>query len=154
MLGQAAACLCRIYGEAFFVYKHVAREKTTGGNDRAVCGPPRRNRKKVRTQFYFTLAFPKDMLLGLIIKSACCFVQVPESRQDMLADFLSALFKLYIDLNFVYMEINPIVVVEGRITPLDMAAKIDETASFLCGPKWGEIDFPAPFGETAVHDCL
>lgn len=77
-------------------------------------------------------------------------VQVPESRHDMLADFLSALFKLYIDLNFVYMEINPIVVVEGRITPLDMAAKIDETASFLCGPKWGEIDFPAPFGEKAV----
>lgn len=65
----------------------------------------------------------------------------------MLADFLSALFKLYIELNFVYMEINPIVFVEGRITPLDMAAKIDETASFLCGPKWGEIDFPAPFGE-------
>lgn len=65
----------------------------------------------------------------------------------MLADFLSALFKLYVDLNFVYMEINPIVVVGERITPLDMAAKIDETAAFLCGPKWGEIDFPAPFGE-------
>ncbi|CAN0015802.1 unnamed protein product, partial [Laminaria digitata] len=72
--------------------------------------------------------------------------QVPANRQDMLADFLSALFKLYVDLNFVYMEINPIVVVGERITPLDMAAKIDETAAFLCGPKWGEIDFPAPFG--------
>ena len=77
-------------------------------------------------------------------------MQVPESRQDMLAGFLSALFQLYIDLNFVYMEINPIVVVGERITPLDMAAKIDETASFLCGPKWGEIDFPAPFGESAA----
>ena len=65
----------------------------------------------------------------------------------MLANFLAALFKLYVDLNFVYMEINPIVVVGERITPLDMAAKIDETAAFLCGPKWGEIDFPAPFGE-------
>lgn len=73
--------------------------------------------------------------------------QVPASRQDPLANFLSALFKLYIDLNFVYMEINPIVFVDGRVTPLDMAAKIDETASFLCGQKWGEIDFPAPFGE-------
>lgn len=72
--------------------------------------------------------------------------QVPESRQDLLADFLAALFKLYVDLNFVYMEINPIVFVDGRVTPLDMAAKIDETASFLCGQKWGEIDFPAPFG--------
>lgn len=74
-------------------------------------------------------------------------MQVPEARQGILADFLSALFKLYVDLNFVYMEINPIVVVGDRITPLDMAAKIDETASFLCGPKWGEVDFPAPFGE-------
>lgn len=79
----------------------------------------------------------------------------------MLADFLAALFKLYLDLNFVYMEINPIVVVGERITPLDMAAKIDETASFLCGPKWGEIDFPAPFGEQnacqlgpTCHVCL
>lgn len=64
----------------------------------------------------------------------------------MVAGFLSALFKLYKELNFVYMEINPIVVVGERITPLDMAAKIDETASFLCGYKWGDIDFPAPFG--------
>jgi ATP citrate (pro-S)-lyase len=27
-----------------------------------------------------------------------------------------------------------------------LAAKIDETASFLVQSKWGEIDFPAPFG--------
>lgn len=77
--------------------------------------------------------------------------QVPASRQDPLSNFLSALFKLYIDLNFVYMEINPIVFVDGRVTPLDMAAKIDETASFLCGQKWGEIDFPAPFGEPSLE---
>lgn len=79
-------------------------------------------------------------------------MQVPANRQDMLANFLSALFKLYVDLNFVYMEINPIVVVGERITPLDMAAKIDETAAFLCGPKWGEIDFPAPFGEIGCFE--
>jgi len=34
----------------------------------------------------------------------------------------------------------------GRVVPLDLAAKIDETAVFLCGPQWGHIDFPAPFG--------
>jgi ATP citrate (pro-S)-lyase len=34
----------------------------------------------------------------------------------------------------------------GRVVPLDLAAKVDETASFLCGPQWGHIDFPAPFG--------
>ncbi|CAM9193052.1 unnamed protein product [Choristocarpus tenellus] len=72
--------------------------------------------------------------------------KVPAAHQEMLSGFLVALFNLYRDLNFVYMEINPIVVVGDRITPLDMAAKLDETAAFLCGNKWGEVDFPAPFG--------
>ncbi|CAM9094584.1 unnamed protein product [Chrysoparadoxa australica] len=71
---------------------------------------------------------------------------VPEARRDILARFLTALFKLYQELNFVYLEINPIVVVGNKLTPLDMAAKLDETAAFLCANKWGEIDFPAPFG--------
>jgi ATP citrate (pro-S)-lyase len=35
---------------------------------------------------------------------------------------------------------------DGRITPLDMAAKIDETAHFLNHSQWGHIEFPAPFG--------
>jgi ATP citrate (pro-S)-lyase len=33
-----------------------------------------------------------------------------------------------------------------KIFPLDMAAKIDEAADFLCQKKWGELEFPAPFG--------
>lgn len=41
---------------------------------------------------------------------------------------------------------NPLVVTGDRVVPLDLAAKIDETASFLCAPQWGQIDFPAPFG--------
>ncbi|OQR82148.1 ATP-citrate synthase, partial [Thraustotheca clavata] len=70
---------------------------------------------------------------------------VPE-RQTIISSFVSSLLALYRDLNFVYMEINPIVVVGDKIVPLDMAAKLDETANFLCGTKWGEIEFPAPFG--------
>ncbi|KAF0697369.1 Aste57867_11921 [Aphanomyces stellatus] len=71
---------------------------------------------------------------------------VTAERQPIIASFVSSLLALYRDLNFVYMEINPIVVVGDKITPLDMAAKLDETANFLCGSKWGEIEFPAPFG--------
>lgn len=55
--------------------------------------------------------------------------------------------RLFRDLNYVYMEINPLVMTsDGRITPLDMAAKIDETAHFLNAAQWGQIEFPAPFG--------
>jgi ATP citrate (pro-S)-lyase len=72
---------------------------------------------------------------------------IPESRRATLAGFIVALYKLFRDLNFVYMEINPLVMTsDGRITPLDMAAKIDETAHFLNAAQWGHIDFPAPFG--------
>lgn len=71
---------------------------------------------------------------------------VPAERRRVVSSFLVSLLKLYRALNFVYMEINPLVVVGDRITPLDMAAKIDETASFLCANQWGQIDFPAPFG--------
>ena len=38
------------------------------------------------------------------------------------------------------------VVVDGTIYVLDMAAKLDDTADYLCGDKWGVGDFPAPFG--------
>ena len=36
-----------------------------------------------------------------------------------------------------YLEINPLVCLDnGEIFYLDMAAKLDQTADFLCGPKW------------------
>lgn len=74
-------------------------------------------------------------------------MKIPESRKIYLAGFIVALLKLFRDLNFVYLEINPLVMTDdGRITALDMAAKIDETAHFLCSTKWGHIEFPAPFG--------
>ena len=58
------------------------------------------------------------------------------------------LFKFYADLNFTYLEINPIVVTKESIIPLDLAAKLDSTAEFESGSKWGNIEFPAPFGRT------
>lgn len=35
---------------------------------------------------------------------------------------------------------------------LDLAAKLDSTAEYLCKPKWGEIDFPPPFGRDAFPE--
>ena len=85
-------------------------------------------------------ASPGEIRAGLLSR-------VPAARQDKLASFLATMLKVYRELHFVYAEINPIVVDgAGKITPLDLAAKIDETASFLVQKEWGEIDFPAPFG--------
>jgi ATP citrate (pro-S)-lyase len=52
------------------------------------------------------------------------------------------LYSVYVDLHFAYLEINPLVCLDGvdgappTILYLDMAAKLDQTAESICGPKW------------------
>lgn len=71
--------------------------------------------------------------------------KAPVERRLQLAKFYDALLKCYRDLHFTLLEINPLVVNETS-SMLDLAAKLDETASFLCQSKWGPTDLPAPFG--------
>jgi ATP citrate (pro-S)-lyase len=71
---------------------------------------------------------------------------VPKERLSDLAGFIETMFRLYADLNVTYLEINPLVMVDNRIVPLDLAAKIDDTAEFESGKLWGGLEFPAPFG--------
>jgi ATP citrate (pro-S)-lyase len=78
--------------------------------------------------------------------------KVPIDRKKRISGFIEALFKFYADLNFTYLEMNPIVVTEDSVIPLDLAAKLDSTAEFESGSKWGNIDFPAPFGRTLTKE--
>ncbi|KAG6459189.1 hypothetical protein O3G_MSEX011249 [Manduca sexta] len=50
------------------------------------------------------------------------------------------------------MEINPLVVTGERIYLLDLAAKLDQTADFICAKNWGDITFPPPFGRDAYPE--
>jgi len=72
--------------------------------------------------------------------------KVPAGRKKLIAGFIEGMFKFYADLNYSYLEINPFVVTGNKIVPLDLAAKLDDTAEFESGQKWGGIDFPSPFG--------
>jgi ATP citrate (pro-S)-lyase len=71
---------------------------------------------------------------------------VPKERRGLIAGFIEGMFKFYADLNYTYLEINPFVITGNRIVPLDLAAKLDDTAEFVSGKKWGDISFPSPFG--------
>jgi len=72
--------------------------------------------------------------------------KVPKERKALIAEFIEGLFKYYADLNYTYLEINPFIVDGKTVIPLDLAAKLDDTATFVSGRKWGSIDFPSPFG--------
>jgi ATP citrate (pro-S)-lyase len=61
------------------------------------------------------------------------------------------------DLSVAYLEINPLVCVDAtagkpaEIFYLDMAAKLDQTADFLCGPKWALArDTAAPVAGSSI----
>jgi len=78
--------------------------------------------------------------------------KVPKERKNLIAGFIEGMFKFYSDLNYAYLEINPFVVVNNNIYPLDLAAKLDDTAEFESGKKWGDITFPSPFGRTLTKE--
>ncbi|KAJ1973947.1 ATP citrate lyase subunit 1, partial [Dimargaris cristalligena] len=97
-----------------------------------------------------------------------------EAKKQVLVDFITRLYSVYVDLHFTYLEINPLVVLDGegpnappQVYYLDLAAKLDQTAEFEAGPKWSiarintqiagqsgkqnldqgpPMEFPAPFG--------
>lgn len=70
----------------------------------------------------------------------------PPDKKKLFADFVRGLFKLYTELGYAYLEINPFVVSGKSIVPLDLVVRIDDTAHFECSSKWGDLTFPAPFG--------
>uniref|UniRef100_A0A665TQ72 ATP-citrate synthase n=1 Tax=Echeneis naucrates TaxID=173247 RepID=A0A665TQ72_ECHNA len=77
---------------------------------------------------------------------------VPDDKKEVLASFIVGLFNLYEDLYFTYLEINPLVVTQDGVYILDMAAKIDATADYICKAKWGDVEFPPPFGREAYPE--
>lgn len=73
-------------------------------------------------------------------------------RKEKTAAFIKALYDLYVELCFTYLEINPLVITSENVYILDLAAKLDATAEFMCKTKWGDVDYPPPFGRDALPE--
>ncbi|MBN2229444.1 MAG: ATPase [Candidatus Thorarchaeota archaeon] len=71
--------------------------------------------------------------------------------------FLKGLFKVYVDQDFAFLEINPFALTpDGLIVPLDLKARLDDTAAFRHANTWGNpespIEFPASFGQKSSKE--
>jgi ATP citrate (pro-S)-lyase len=100
-----------------------------------------------------THVVPVDQRLTLedsraLVKAAG--VEESSKKFEALAWFLVELVDFCITLHFSYCEINPFVVsADGSsVFPLDMAAKVDQTAEFEVGDTWEIDEFPPAFGRT------
>jgi len=71
---------------------------------------------------------------------------IPAENREAFASFAIRFFKFYRDMNFAYLEINPIVLVGNDAHILDLVARLDDTAGFMMRDKWGDIEFPTAFG--------
>lgn len=69
-----------------------------------------------------------------------------------LSAFITKLFQVYMELHFTYLEINPLVVTPQAVYILDLASRLDQTAEYLCASKWGNVEFPPPFGRDAYPE--
>jgi len=72
--------------------------------------------------------------------------------KGILIPFIKGLFQVFVDQDFTFLEINPFAITEdNKIVPLDVKARLDDTALFLHTDTWGNpenpIEFPAAFGQ-------
>ncbi|MCJ1345002.1 glutathione synthetase ATP-binding domain-like protein [Peltigera leucophlebia] len=84
--------------------------------------------------------------------AATLLKKVPKGVHNVLVDFISRLYAVYVDCQFTYLEINPLVVIpnpdrtSAEVFFLDLAAKLDQTAEFECGVKWAVARGPVALG--------
>jgi succinyl-CoA synthetase beta subunit len=79
--------------------------------------------------------------------------------KDVLIPFIKGLFQVFVDQDFTFLEINPFAITKDqKIVPLDVKARLDDTAAFLHPDTWGNpknpIEFPAGFGQKMSEEEL
>lgn len=95
-------------------------------------------------------------------KTTCCKIPIFASKEEIIsiinsnipseiqnklvyAEFVANAYQFFKDLHFTYFEINPLVIFDNRVFVLDLVAKVDDTAIYLVGKKWGDIEFTQGF---------
>ncbi|KAK9817084.1 hypothetical protein WJX72_009285 [[Myrmecia] bisecta] len=74
---------------------------------------------------------------------------LPLELRPKMEHFIKSCLQVFSDLDFTLMEMNPFTLDHtGQPFPLDMRGELDDTAAFKSGKKWGDLEFPLPFGRT------
>ncbi|KAE8023491.1 hypothetical protein FH972_009180 [Carpinus fangiana] len=123
-------------------YLNIVSERLGNSISFSECGgiEIEENWDKVKTVFIPT---------GVSLTSELCaplVATLPLEIKVEIEEFIKTVFTLFQDLDFTFLEMNPFTLVNGKPYPLDMRGELDDTAAFKNFKKWGNIEFPMPFG--------
>jgi succinyl-CoA synthetase beta subunit len=74
------------------------------------------------------------------------------AKRELVAVYLQAVYKIFIAADFVFLEINPLTIIDGRVVALDLAVRVDDTASQEAKQLWGPLAFPPAFGRVSTEE--
>ncbi|KAL4388701.1 hypothetical protein GQ457_09G020590 [Hibiscus cannabinus] len=98
------------------------------------------NWDKVNSIFLPTKSVLTDEAIAPLI------ADLPSEIGKKIGNFMKGVFAVFQDLDFSFIEMNPFTMVDGEAYPLDMRGELDENAAFKNEDKWGNLEFPLPFG--------
>jgi ATP-citrate lyase beta-subunit len=73
-------------------------------------------------------------------------------RKEAVKLLVRGLHKLFREGHFTYLEINPFTFEGDAPVPLDLVAKVDDTAAFECRKLWNGLEFPPSFGSHSTPE--
>ncbi|ESW21123.1 hypothetical protein PHAVU_005G043500 [Phaseolus vulgaris] len=123
-------------------YLNIVSERLGNSISFSECGgiEIEENWDKVKTVFMPTgLSLTSESIAPLV-------ATLPLEIRGEIEEFLRVIYTLFKDLDFTFLEMNPFTLVNGKPYPLDMRGELDDTAAFKNFKKWGNIEFPLPFG--------
>ncbi|KAL0447141.1 UNVERIFIED_CONTAM: ATP-citrate synthase alpha chain protein 1 [Sesamum latifolium] len=123
-------------------YLNIVSDRLGCGISFSECGgiEIEENWDKVKTIFVPTgESFTSELCASLL-------ATLPLEIKGVIEEFIKAVYALFLDLDFTFLEMNPFTLVDGKPYPLDMRGELDDTAAFKNFKKWGNIEFPMPFG--------
>jgi len=92
--------------------------------------------------------------IGTDIKTFDLENKLPDlgDSKGVLMPFIKGLYQVFVDQDFTFLEINPFAIAQdNKVVPLDVKARLDDTAMFLHADTWGNpikpIEFPTAFGQ-------
>ncbi|CAL0314073.1 unnamed protein product [Lupinus luteus] len=123
-------------------YLNIVSERLGNSISFSECGgiEIEENWDKVKTVFVPTgVSLASETIAPLV-------ATLPLEIKGEIEEFVKVIFNLFQDLDFSFLEMNPFALVDGKPYPLDMRGELDDTAAFKNFKKWGNIEFPLPFG--------